>query len=93
MTKRLTNQTMLRLMNEVYDERLKTLSENVDIIIDPGKKDGEQLVSSELKIKHKSSGLLYTVDSVGPRDMILRNPEGKKFIVNKSEIESDYQLA
>lgn len=93
MTKKLTEADIIKMMSEEYELRLNSLRENVDLVIDPGKKDGENLVSSELKIRHKSSGLLYTVDSVGPRDMILRNPTGDKFIVTKSEIESDYQLA
>jgi hypothetical protein len=57
-----------------------------------GKGEEQTVISPELKIIHKKSGIRYTIDSVGPRDCILRTPEGEKILVGKEEIESAYEL-
>ena len=56
---------------------------------------GEQKVvlSKGLKIKHKDSGLLYTIDSVSPDDVILKTPEGKLIIVDTDTLEAEYALS
>jgi hypothetical protein len=41
---------------------------------------------------HTKSGIRYTVDSVGPRDVILRTPENETFLVDKDTLEKEYHL-
>jgi hypothetical protein len=55
--------------------------------------DGIQtVVTPELKVRHKKSQIRYTVTSVGPKDVILRTPEGENFLVDADELEKNYQL-
>jgi hypothetical protein len=35
---------------------------------------------------------LYTVVSVGPRDIILKTPEGEEFLLDKEQLEDEYEL-
>lgn len=83
-------------MREEWDARVNRLSEQINIVLNTdAAKDGktDTIVSPELKLFHKNSGILYTVDSVGPRDVILRTPEGENFIVDKDDFEKNYELA
>lgn len=49
-------------------------------------------VSSGTRIRHKNSGIEYTVVSVSPRDMVLKTPEGRPFTVDANEVEEEYEL-
>lgn len=92
--KKLTEDDVIRVMREEWDKRIRRLTEELDLVIgSDATQDGkvDTVVSPELKIRHKDSGILYTVHSVGPRDVILRTPEGEQFIVDKGEIDS-YEL-
>jgi len=91
----LTEADVIRVMREEWDKKVSTLAETVEIALSSkvGDGSGEQpILSPELKVMHKQSGIRYTVDSVGPRDVILRTPENDKFLVNKDELEADYEL-
>lgn len=90
----LTEADVIRVMREEWDKRAAALAETVDLTLSAKTRDGgEQLViSPELKVMHKDSGIRYTVDSVGPRDVILRTPEGEKFLVDKETLEAEYEL-
>lgn len=90
----LTEADVIRVMREEWDKRVAALAETVDLTLSAKTKGGgEQLViSPELKVMHKDSGIRYTVDSVGPRDIILRTPEGEKFLVDKETLEAEYEL-
>lgn len=92
----LTEADIIRIMAEEWDKRVQRLSEEIGLVLNTDSdKDGEadKIVSPELKLFHKSSGILYTVNSVGPRDVILRTPEGESFIVDKDELAREYELA
>jgi DNA-binding XRE family transcriptional regulator len=90
--KTLRESDVVRVMREVAAERLAELAKDVDVLYKT--KDGteQNVLSPELKLKHRKSGLLYTIDSVGARDAILRTPTGDKFLVDGSELEADYEL-
>ena len=92
--KKLQEADVIRVMREEWDARVKALSEQVDIALNAKVPDqGEvPVISPELKVMHKKSGIRYTVCSVGPRDVILRTPEGHKFLVDESELEKSYEL-
>jgi hypothetical protein len=91
--KPLTEADVLRVMREEWSKEIARLSEQIDMVMvsKVGNKEGDVL-SPELKVKHKDSQIRYTIDSVGPRDIILRTPEGEQFLVSKEELENSYEL-
>jgi len=91
--KKLEESDIIRIMREEWNAKLVQLSETVDAVF-KGKVDGEDkiLLSPDLKLRHKKSQFLYTVVSVGPKDTILMTPEGKRFIVDKEELEKEYEI-
>ncbi len=86
----LTEADVIRVMREEWDKKVTALSETVDIALNSkvGKEGEKPVLAPELKVMHKQSGIRYTVDSVGPRDIILRTPEGDKFLVDKETLEA-----
>jgi len=93
-TKQLTEAEILCVIREEWQKKINSLTEAVDVVFNAKTKDGEEklLLSPELKVRHKKSGILYTIDSIGPRDVILRTPETDKFLVDKDQFESCYEL-
>lgn len=89
--KALTESDVIRIFQEENSKRLKVLDEELDMYFKSAG-DVENIISKELKVKHKQSGLRFTVDSVSPRDVILRSPEGSLVRVNQAQLESDYEL-
>lgn len=91
--KKLEDSDIIRIMREEWDAKLARLSEAVDAIF-KGKVDGEEklLINPDLKLRHKKSQYLYTVVSTGPRDVILKTPEGKQFLVDKDTLEKEYEI-
>lgn len=91
--KNLTEEDIIRVMREEWNAKVSALSEEVDLAF-KSKVDGEDkdIISQDLKIRHKKSQLLYTVVSVGPRDIILKNPEGEEFLLDKKQLEDEYEL-
>lgn len=91
--KTLNEADVLRVMREEWNARTKALTEQIDMVAD-AKVDGEKLpvIAPELKVRHKKSQLRYTVSSVGPRDIILRTPEGVEFLIDKDTLEDGYEL-
>lgn len=92
--KTLTEADVLRVMREEWRAGVAALSEQIDMVMH-SKVDGpdkEPVLSPELKVKHKKSQIRYTVSSVGPRDVILRTPEGEEFLIDKETLEAEYEL-
>jgi hypothetical protein len=52
----------------------------------------KNLLSAGLKIKHKESGLRYTIDSVTDQIITLLTPEQRQVTLPKAEVEKDYVL-
>lgn len=93
MSRVLRESDVLDMMREVHRDRITELARDLDVLFKPkGKAEEQNVLSPELKLKHKKSGLLYTISSVGPRDAILRTPEGKEFLVDKDGLEAEYEL-
>lgn len=84
--KHLTEADIIRLMREEWHLKIRKVCEAVADKLDTS------VVSPELKVVHNNSGIRYTVDSVGPRDVVLRTPEGEKFLVDADKLENDYCL-
>lgn len=91
--KKLEDSVILELMREEWASKLKKLGESVDAVL-TGKVDGKEktILSPQTKLRHIKTQYLYDLVSVGPRDVILKTPEGKQFIVTKDELESDYEI-
>jgi hypothetical protein len=92
--KTLQEADVIRIMREVWSARMKTLSEEIDVVMKSkvADKSDVPVLAPELKVRHKKTQLRYTIDSVGPNDVILRTPEGETFLIDGAEFESDYQL-
>lgn len=88
----LDEKAILRIMSEEWNKRVKSfLLEDADDA--PIKAGGvDRILSPELKLIHKKSKLRYTVDSIGPRRVVLRNPEGEKFLVDNDTLEKEYSI-
>lgn len=91
--KKLTEADILQIMREEWDNKLKSLEETVDAVF-KGKVDGKNkmILSPDLKLRHKKTQFLYTIDSVSPADAVLKTPEGKKFLVDKDTLENEYEI-
>lgn len=84
---------VLNVMRRQWNSKLNRLSETVDAVF-KGKIDGQEktLIDVDLKLRHKESQYLYTVVSVGKDEVVLKNPEGRNFIVGKKELEDEYEI-
>jgi hypothetical protein len=91
--KKLNDAEIIRIMREEWDAKVAALTEATDVIF-KAKVDGDDknVISPDLKLRHKKSQYLYTVVSVGPRDAILKTPEGKQFLVDKATLEKEYEI-
>lgn len=91
--KNLTEEDIIRVMREEWHTKVASLTEEVDLTF-KAKVDGKdkEVISQDLKIRHKKSQLLYTVVSVGPRDIVLKTPEGEEFLLDKDQLEDEYEL-
>jgi hypothetical protein len=84
----LSEADIVSALKEAWHERIDSVL--AEIAIDTKDEDG--VLSQGLKIKHKDSGFLYTVSSVGLKDVVLKTPEGEEFLVNNEELEKNYAL-
>lgn len=74
----------IRELRETFEFDLQRLLESVSANVDD--------VSPDLKVKHKATGFVYTVVSVSKKDVVLRTPESKEFIVDAVEFEKGYEV-
>jgi hypothetical protein len=97
--KHLNESELIKLMNEEWDRRLAHFAESLKLDFPvPGGKGGKEkklVISDELKVKHEESGYRYTIDSVeaDEEEVVLRAPEGDKFMVHTDKLEKEYGLA
>lgn len=92
--KTLTEADIIHTMKEEWDKRVKSLSETIDVVMNAKTDSGSNstVITPDLKVRHKKSQIRYTVVSVGPRDVILKTPEGEEFVIDAAELEDQYQL-
>jgi len=100
--RKLAEADVIRIMREEWSAKVKTLAEEVDVVMNSKVKDGSTVgvLSPGLKIKHKASGILYTVMSVGPRDVLIKppdeDPDGSVMdtgvLVDAATLEREYKL-
>jgi len=89
----LTEQKIVELFSREYDRKIFEILSELDIGPFPGQahKDAP-VITRDLKVRHVKTLLLYTIDSVSPRDITLRTPEGRRFTVSADEFEKEYKL-
>lgn len=88
----LKGQDIIRIMREEWAAGVRALAEQIDVVMSSPVAGDDPVISPELKVRHKTSQIRYTVSSVGPHDVILRTPEGEDFLVSKEDLEREYEL-
>lgn len=75
MRNRNAEKKLVGLLREAYGQRLRQVLSEIDVL----DKEGNVIISKDLKVRHKKSGFEYTVDSVKQvgKDVqvVLRKPE------------------
>ena len=82
---------MLKARNILLEEE-----ESVPVLAKQSEEEKEDrklnILSPELKVRHKQSKYRYTIDSIDEPTFVLRDPMGKKFSLDRGELEKDYVL-
>lgn len=91
---KLDESVVLRVIREEWESRKAALKEEMNTVYKPAGKGAtpKHALSPGLKVKHKKTGMLCTIDAVGPTGVIMCKPEGAKFIVTSDSLEKDYEL-
>lgn len=93
MSRSLTESDVIRIIREEWIARLNEAEKDLDVLFKPtGSSYEVNVISPELKVKHKKSGYKYTVDSVGTNSVVLRAPEGELLDISAEEFERAYEL-
>lgn len=89
--KNLEDKDVISIMRQEWQKKINTLSEQVDLILKT-KVDGKEVnpISSDFKVKHKETGIIYTVQSASTKDVVLRTPEGDDFTVSAQNFKDNY---
>ena len=78
MTNKTAEKKLVNMLREAYQDRLDKVLSEVDVT----DKQGNVIISKDLKVRHKKSGFEYTVDSVkqAGKDIkiLLRKPEAPR---------------
>ena len=94
--RKLTESDVVRIFREEWEAKMKKMSEGPDIDFSmklPGKNSQESiLISSGTKVKHKETGIRYTVTSVNEDGCTLKAPEGKETKASAKQMEEEYEL-
>lgn len=96
MAKQIDDKTILLIMREEWTSKKSDLVTEVSLYAESDKKEGDvpfETVSIGLKIKHKETGILYTISIVSPGTVTLRSPEGALSVVTNASLEEEFELA
>lgn len=85
--KNVTEADVLRLLREEYEKREKFNTSKFK-----GQDSTTDVLAKGLKVRHVETNLLYTVDAVSTKDVVLKTPEGETFSVNRKELTRSYKL-
>ena len=94
--KALKESDVLRIMREEWNKKVSLLKEEkneLDLKAKVKKGVEKIVISPELKVMHSKSGIRYTIDSVSPKQIILRTPEGESFNIPAETLEDEYEVA
>lgn len=87
-----TDEQLVRIMREEYSKILSDLVEDIDMHVRNSKGDAKNVIAPELRVRNKKTGYVFTVDSVSPRSVTLRSPDGELISVNQHTLEDEYEL-
>ena len=90
--KTLTERDVIRMMREAWEAKVQGIVSELDTHYKQADGEKKLTVSPGLKIRHESSGLLYTVDTLGTKDVVLITPDGSRVVVNFAELDKSYAL-
>lgn len=90
--KTLDAKTVIGLMREAWEKKVENLVKELDTHFKQADGEKKPALSNGLKLRHKESSLLYTIDSIGTQDVTLMTPEGQTIVVNFKTIDADYEL-
>lgn len=90
--KTLDAKTVIGLMREAWEAKVGKLVSELDTHFKQADGEKKQALSTGLKLRHTSSGLLYTIDSIGTKDVTLLTPEGETIVVNFKSVDADFEL-
>lgn len=92
--KNLTEGVVVSLFREEYQKRKTNLSVALENFLGISvESDKEGLISTDTKVKHKETGLLYTVDQVEPDVIVLKTPNGELFSVDSEDFQEKYVIS
>lgn len=91
MPETITGPEIVQMFREAIAKKMKLVEVSL-VQTSDGNPRGVNIVGKDLRLRHKKSGLIYTVDAVGHSQFVLRTPEGEKFQVSKREMETEYEL-
>lgn len=77
--------TILRILREEWEARKAVLVEET--------KTNFNTVSPGLKLKSKTTGLLYTVSTISPGAVTITSPEGTPSMLSNDTLEKEFELA
>lgn len=89
---KLDEKVVIRIIREEWEKRKVQLREKLNTVYKSDDKESKHAISPGLKVKNKESGILCTIDVVGPEGVIMRAPEGTKFSVSSEDLEKNYEL-
>lgn len=92
--KTLEEKDVIKIMQEVWQEKIFKLSEEVDITYTT-KVDGKDVSvlsnARGLKLRHKKSNILYTLEEISPEKAKLTTPEGDTILIDEETLENEYE--
>lgn len=91
MKKLLSEAHVIQVFKEEHEKHLTKIREEIDMYFKHSG-DVDNVISPELKVRKKDDKVLYTIDSVSPRDVVLRAPEGSLVKVSQSQLEKDFEI-
>lgn len=89
---RLDGTELIEMMREAWDKKVRGLVRELDTNYKDASGKKKATVSPGLKVKHAESGRVYTVDSLGMKDVVLITPEGDRFPITLKQLNSEYEV-
>ncbi len=90
---KLTEKKIISLLREQYEKKLHVVENSLNAFLnelDAVQKKG--VIGIDTKVRHKGSRLLYTIEEIGPNEIILLTPTGNTFTVSDKEFTEEYEL-
>lgn len=85
MPKPVQDTTILKILREEWEARKAVLVEET--------KTNFNTVSPGLKLKNKTTGLLYTIQTISPGAVTVTSPEGEPSMLSNDTLEKEFELA